>query len=127
MQLPSPPRRYIQEGKKTAKVVTVTLGNLWKTGGSGATRALDNMREGTAHREDQSVCKVDPIEETLKNAYLEEWVFISDTPSEGPNAIEALMFHETHHSDHIPLTLRTLDQMSINWEEDQVRGGMGGG
>ena len=35
-----------------------------------------------------------PIEEALINAYLEEWVLISDTPSEGPNAIEAPMFQK---------------------------------
>ena len=51
-----------------------------------------------------------PIEEALINAYLEEWVLISDTPSEGPNAIEAPMFQKTDHSDHIPWTHRTLDQ-----------------
>ena len=48
-----------------------------------------------------------PIEEALINAYLEEWVLISDTPSEGPNAIEAPMFKKTDHSDHIPWTHRT--------------------
>ena len=59
MQLTSPPRRNIQEGKR-AKVVTVSLSNLGKPGGNGATPALDNMREGIAHSEDQSVRKVDP-------------------------------------------------------------------
>ena len=41
---------------------------------------------------------VNPIEpywiligETLKNAYLEEWVHISNAPSELPSAIKALM------------------------------------
>ena len=33
--------------------------------------------------------KKNPIEEAFINAYLEEWVLTSDTPSEGPNAIEA--------------------------------------
>ena len=54
MHLSSPPRRYIQEGK-TAKVVTVSLSNFRKPGDKGATPALDNMKQGIAHREDLSV------------------------------------------------------------------------
>ena len=65
MQLSSPPRRYIQEGK-TAKVVTVTLSNLGKPGDNGATPAHDNMREGIAHREDRSVRKVAPNRRVLE-------------------------------------------------------------
>ena len=54
MQLSSPPRRYIQEGKP-AKVVTVQLSNLGKPGDNGATPALDNMKQGIAHIEGLSV------------------------------------------------------------------------
>ena len=75
------------------------------------TPALENMREGTAHREDQNVYKVDPNRRGFENAFLEEWVFISDTPSQGPSAIEASMHHNTNHSEHIPVTPRTWEKM----------------
>ena len=52
-----------------------------------------------------------PIEEALKNAFSEEWVFTSDTPSEGLSTIEALRHHNTDHSEHISVTPRTLKKI----------------
>ena len=65
MQLSSPSRRYIHEGK-TSKVVTVSPRNLRKPGGNGATPALDDTKQGIAHREEQSVCEADPNRRDLE-------------------------------------------------------------
>ena len=51
---------------------------------------LKTREKGLPTGTNKAFVKEIPIEETLKNAYLEEWVFISDIPSEGPSAIEAL-------------------------------------
>ena len=49
-----------------------------------------------------------PIEEALINAYLEEWVLISDTPSEGPNAIETPMFQKNRSQRSHPLDAQDI-------------------
>ena len=69
-------------------------------------------REGTnTHSEDESDCKADPNRRDLEKRLFEVWVFISDNPSEGPNAIEALLFHNTNHSDHNPVSPKTFGLM----------------
>ena len=43
-----------------------------------------------------------------KKAFVEEWVFISDVPSEGPSTAEDPMIHNTVHSEYIPVHFATL-------------------
>ena len=58
-----------------------------------------------------------PVEDSLKKAYLEEWVFISDAPSEGPRTAEDPMVHNTDHSEDIPVTPRaSKHSTSQPWE-----------
>ena len=52
-----------------------------------------------------------------KKAFVEEWVFISDVPSEGPSTAEDPMIHNTVHSEYIPVTPRTSEHStSLPWE-----------
>ena len=108
MQLSSPTRRYTKEGK-TAKVVTVTLINLGKPGGNGATPALDNMREGIAHREDQSVRKVDPNRRDFEERLLGRM---------GMHQRRSLRGTQRHRSpyDQIPVIPRILYHMKHRWK-----------
>ena len=58
-----------------------------------------------------------PVEDSFKKAFVEEWVFISDEPSEGPSTVEVPMLHNTDHSEHIPVTPRTSKHStSLLWE-----------
>ena len=60
---------------------------------------------------------LDPVEDSFKKAFVEEWVFISDVPSEGPSSVEVPMFHNTDHSEYIPVTPRTSKHStSLPWE-----------
>ena len=63
------------------------------------------------------VCQWIPVEDSLKRALMEEWVFISDVPSEGPSTAEDPMIHFTDHSEFIPVTPRTSKvSTSLPWE-----------
>ena len=58
-----------------------------------------------------------PVEDSFKKAYMEEWVFISDVPSEGPSSAEDPMVHNTDHSEVIPKTPRvSKHSTSLPWE-----------
>ena len=58
-----------------------------------------------------------PVEDSFRKAFLEEWVFISDVPSEGPSSAEDPMVHNTDHSDFIPETPRvSKHSASLPWE-----------
>ena len=58
-----------------------------------------------------------PVGNSFKKAFVEEWVFISDEPSDGPNTVEVSMLHKTDHSDCIPETPRISNQFgSLPWE-----------
>ena len=67
------------------------------------------------------VCQWKPfwiqVEDSFKKAFVEEWVFISDEPSEGPSTIEVPMLHNTDHSEYIPVTPSTSKHStSLPWE-----------
>ena len=50
-------------------------------------------------------------------AFVEEWVFKSDEPSDGQNTVEVPMHHNTDHSEYIPVTPRASKQFtSLPWE-----------
>ena len=52
-----------------------------------------------------------------ERASVEEWVFISDEPSDGQNTVEVSMLHSTDHSEYIPVTPRVSNQFtSLPWE-----------
>ena len=68
------------------------------------------MREGMAHREDQKVCNMDSNRRGLEKRFLEEWVFISDTLSEGHSTIETPMHHKTDYSEHNPRNSQDIGQ-----------------
>ena len=58
-----------------------------------------------------------PVEDSLKKAYVEEWVFISDEPSQGPSTVEVRMLHNRDHREYIPVTPRTSKHStSLPWE-----------
>ena len=58
-----------------------------------------------------------PVEDSFKKAFVEEWVFISDEPSDGQNAVEVTVLHSTDHSDYIRVTPRTSKHpTSLPWE-----------
>ena len=58
-----------------------------------------------------------PVEDSFKNASLEEWVFISDEPSEGPSSAEDPMVQNTDHSEFIPVTPRaSKHSTSLPWK-----------
>ena len=72
-----------------------------------------------------------------ERASVEEWVFISDEPSDGQNTVEVSMLHSTDHSEYIPVTPRVSNQftslpwetakpqdMSCFWERIKVRHGL---
>ena len=64
-----------------------------------------------------------PVEDSFKNAFVEEWVFISDEPSEGPSTVEVPMLHITDHSEYIPVTPRTSKHStSLPWETAKPQG-----
>ena len=81
----------VHPGGKTAKVVTVSLSNLGKPGDNGATPALDNIRQGIAHRDDQSVRKVDPNRRDLDKRLHGRVGVHQRHPLKLTSAIEALM------------------------------------
>ena len=57
------------------------------------------------------------VEDSFKKAFVQEWVFISDVPSEGPNTYDVLMLHNTDHSEYILMTPRTSKHStSLSWE-----------
>ena len=67
------------------------------------------------------VCQWKPfwilVEDSFKKAFVEEWVFISDVPSEGPSTAEDPTIHNIDHSEYIPLTPRTSKHStSLPWE-----------
>ena len=45
-----------------------------------------------------------PVEDSFKKAFMEEWVFISDVPPEGPSSAEDPTVHNTDHSEVISET-----------------------
>ena len=47
---------------------------------------------------------LDPGWRFVQEAYVEEWVFVGDVPSEGPSSAEDPMDHDTDHSEFIPVT-----------------------
>ena len=47
-----------------------------------------------------------PVGDSLKKAFVEEWVFINDEPSDGQNTMEVLVLHSTNHGVCILVTLR---------------------
>ena len=58
-----------------------------------------------------------PVEDSLKKAIVEEWVFISGEPSDGQNNVEVPVLHNTDHSEYIHVTPRTSKQFSsLPWE-----------
>ena len=58
-----------------------------------------------------------PVEDSFKKAFVEEWVFISDEPSDGQNTVEVPVLHNTDHSEYIPVTPRASKQFtSLPWE-----------
>ena len=58
-----------------------------------------------------------PVEDSFKKAFVEEWVFTSDVPSDGPRTAEDPVIHNTDHSEHIPVTPRTSKHFtSLPWE-----------
>ena len=58
-----------------------------------------------------------PVEDSFKKAFVEELVFISDVPSEGPSSAEDPMVHNTDHSEIIPVTPRaSKHSTSLPWE-----------
>ena len=58
-----------------------------------------------------------PVEDSFKKAYMEEWVFISDVPSEAPSSAEDPMVHNTDHSEFIPETPKvSKHSTSLPWE-----------
>ena len=58
-----------------------------------------------------------PVEDSFKKAFVKEWVFISDEPSDEQNTVEVPVLHSTDHSDCIPVTPRVSKQFaSLPWE-----------
>ena len=58
-----------------------------------------------------------PVGDSFKKAFVEEWVFISDEPSDGQNTVEVPVLQSTDHSDCIPVTPRISKQFaSLPWE-----------
>ena len=91
MQLSSPPRRY-QEGKngEGRDCDAEQLVKTWRQW----CQHLIAPEKGKATTRIMFV-KWIPIEQALKNAFLEEWVFISDNPSGGPRFTTMLHDNET--------------------------------
>ena len=52
-----------------------------------------------------------PVEGSFKKAVMEEWVLISDEPSNGQNTDEVLVLHSTNRSEYIPVTPRVAKQL----------------
>ena len=51
-----------------------------------------------------------PVGDSFKKAFVEEWVLISDEPSDGQNTFEVPVLHSTDHSGCIPVTPRISKQ-----------------
>ena len=55
-----------------------------------------------------------PVGDSFKKAFVEEWVFISDEPSDGQNIMDVPLLHSTDHSDCIPGTARISKQCDFS-------------
>ena len=66
------------------------------------------------------VCQWKPfwilVEDSFKKAFVEEWVFVSDEPSDGQNTVEVPMLYNTDHGKFIPVTPRiSKHSTSLPW------------
>ena len=61
-----------------------------------------------------------PVEDSFKKAFVEECVFLSEEPSEGPSSAEDPMVHNTDHREFIPV-IPTASKHSTSFFGSELR------